>query len=67
MVALLLAMLPTYSTIAPELSVTCQHIAARLYLDEHAGRITHATASRAFEQCQLRYPPLAPDQPVDYL
>ena len=67
MFSLLFAIIPAYNTIAPELSVTCQHIAARLYVDQHAGRITHATASRAFEQCQLRYPPLAPDQPVDYL
>ncbi len=51
MFSLLFVIIPAYNTIAPELSVTCQHIAARLYVDQHAGRITHETAASAFRRC----------------
>lgn len=62
---MILAILTATSiSIAPELSRTCELIAARLYVDQSAGRITHTTASKAFERCQRRYPVFSPDQPA---
>lgn len=61
---MLLAILTTSISIAPPLSQTCELVAVRLYLDQSAGRITNDTASKAFEQCQIRFPWGSPDQPA---
>ena len=67
MFSLLFAILPAYNTIAPEVSVTCQVTFERLLFDTSNGRISPQNAASAFLRCQQLWPPLAPDQAVDYL
>ena len=67
MSSLLFAILPAYNTIAPEVSVTCQVTFERLLFDTSNGRISPQNAASAFLRSQQIWPPLAPDQPVDYL
>ena len=64
---LLLGLMPSYNTIAPPVSVTCQVSFTRLWVDTAEGRISPQDAASAFMRCQQLWPPLAPDQPVDYL
>lgn len=62
---LLFGLMPSYDTIAPPVSVTCQTVFNRLYVDAAQGRISPKNAASAFLRCQQIYPPLSPDQPVE--